>query len=197
MNSMHTAQRMTRNILILAGMIFVFAGAAVGQDAANGQATATVQTALTVTATQALDFGNLFPGNAKTIPVNDDDSAATFNIAGEANANVNCQLVLPTYMALPDGSDRMTIAFGDDVCGIDTTGTSTPDGLETDGGASEGYVDVNPRDMSSATLGGEIKIGGGAGNTQIFLGGKVTPKAAQAAGSYSADIILLVMYKGT
>jgi hypothetical protein len=51
--------------------------------------------------------------------------------------------------------------------------------------------------MSSATLGGEIKIGGGAGNTQIFLGGKVTPKAAQAAGSYSADIILLVMYKGT
>lgn len=197
MNSMHTAQRMTRNILILAGMIFVFAGAAVAQDAANGQATATIQTALTVTASQALNFGNLFPGNAKTMGPDDDDSTGIFNIAGEANANVNCQLVLPTYMALPDGSDRMTIAFGDDVCSIDTTGTSSPAAFEGVSGVSLGYIDANPRDLSAGTLGGAIKIGGGAGNTQIFLGGKVTPKAAQTAGAYTADIILLVMYTGS
>lgn len=197
MNSMHTAQRMTRNILILAGLVFVFAGAAVAQDAANGQATATIQTALTVSATQALDFGNLFPGNAKTMGADDDDSTAIFNIAGQAEANVNCQFVLPTYMATADGSDRMTIAFGDDVCSIDTTGTSSPSVFDGVSGLNIGYHEQNPRDLSSATLGGTIKIGGAAGNSQIFLGGKVTPKAAQTAGAYTADIILLVMYTGS
>ncbi len=197
MNSTNTAQGMLRNILVLAGLVFVFSGAAVAQDAANGQATATIQTALTVSATQALDFGNLFPGNAKTMGPDDDDSTAIFNIAGEADANVNCQFVLPTYMALADGSDRMTIAFGDDVCSIDTTGAETPSTFAGVSGLNLGYFEANPRDLSSATLGGEIKIGGAAGNTQIFLGGKVTPKASQKAGAYTADIILLVMYTGT
>ena len=162
------------------------AAVAFGQDVATGSATATVQTALVVSADNNLIFPALFQGVADSMANENDDSTAQFSITGQGSAGLNLQLTLPEYMALADGSDRMTISFRSTDAAVDTNNT-TPSTVV----AGDGWLDQNPYNLPAAAV-----VGSG-GQTNVYLGGKVTPSVSQTAGAYTADIILTVAYNGS
>ena len=177
-------------LVVLCLLLTVLVQAGQSQDVANGQATATVQAALVVTATNSLIFGNVLQGVAKTVANNVDASSGQFAVTGQGSAGISDHMTLPTYMALADGSDRMTIAFSNTDAIVDTT-VATPSTAV----AGDGWLDINPRDLNSVAPSGVVV--GLAGQTNIYLGGKVTPAIDQKAGAYTADIICSVAYNGT
>jgi len=156
------------------------------QDTVDGGASGTVLTIITATATQDLAFGNIFQGVPKTIGYDNDASSAIFTITGEASAGINMQLILPEYLSLANGSDRITIVFSSTAAAVDTT-TVTPSTVT----ASDGWIDQNPYNLPAAA------VIGASGITKIYLGGKIVPSTDQKPGTYSGDIILSVSYNGT
>ena len=178
-------------LLLTVFLLVLLPHGGLAQDVANGQATATVQTGLVVTAVQNLAFGNVLQGVAKTTPNNDDANSGIFSVTGANSAGVSVYFTLPTYMALADGSDRMTIAFSTTDAIVDTNATSPATAV-----AGDGWLDVDPRTLNSLAPSGVV-IGNATGETDIYLGGKVTPSIDQKAGAYTADIILTVGYNGT
>jgi len=186
---MRTAKQTRQNHLLVTvlGLCLLAAPAAVmSQDVATGSATATVQTALAVSADNNLIFPALFQGVADSMANTNDDSTAQFSITGQGSAGINLQLTLPEYMALADGSDRMTISFRSTDAAVDTL-VSTPATMV----AGNGWIDQNPYNLPAAAV---VGIGG---QTSVYLGGKVTPSRLQTAGAYTADIILTVAYTGS
>jgi hypothetical protein len=167
-------------------VILVLSQSASGQDVADGQATATVLTGLSVTAVQNLIFGNVFQGIAKSMPKNNDDSSGIFSIIGAPSAGISIYLTMPDYLALPDGSDRLVVTFGNTEANLDTT-VVTPSTFA----GTDGWIDQDPRNLNPA-----VRIGAG-GQTRIYLGGKVSPAVNQKAGNYAGDIVCSVAYTGT
>jgi hypothetical protein len=163
--------------------------AALPQDVAVGQATATVLAVLSVTATAPLAFGNVYQGVPKTI-AKDNGSAGIFTITGEADAVVAIYMQLPDYLATDaasgSGDDRMAISFSTTDCNVDTTGAGDPTGFV----AGNGWIDQDPHNITNATSVGSV-------GTNLYLGGSVTPSADQKAGNYEADVVLTVAYTGT
>ncbi len=159
--------------------------AVMSQDVANGQATATVQTPLTVTAPNDLAFGTVFQGVAKAVANNVAD-AGVFTITGQAGSGISVYLQLPDYMATATGDDRMVIAFSATDISIDSTANADPTAF------ASGWQNTNPHNLPSGVI-----IGGGSGQTSMFLGGSIYPSVDQTAGAYSADIILTVAYNGS
>jgi hypothetical protein len=158
--------------------------------AVTGQATATVATALTVEATQDLAFPLTYPGQPSTMTITNDDSTGIFTIKGEASAKIITTFYLPEYMTGP-GGDRMVITFGDTDCAIDTSAAGTPAAF------GDGWNNVNPQDLSTTGLSGDVPVIGSEApteETRIYLGGSIYPSIVQAAGSYTADIVLVVAY---
>jgi len=179
-----------RGALITAVALIAFAGSsATAQDVATGSATATLVVALTVTATQALQFGNVYQGVAKTVAKNV-ATAGIFTITGEPDANIAIYMQLPDYLATDavsgNGDDRMVIGFSTTDCNIDTTGGADPTAFV----ATDGWIDEDPHNITSAAMVGSV-------GTNVYLGGRVTPSVDQKAGDYEADIILTVAYTGT
>lgn len=156
------------------------------QDVATGTATATVLTALAVSASQNLIFGNIYQGVAATIGNNIDASSGIFNILGQGSAGISISFALPQFIALADGSDRMTIGFSSTDATVDSNNT-TPATVV----AGDGWINVNPNLLPAAT------VIGAAGQTNVYLGGRIYPAVDQSAGGYSGDIILTVAYNGT
>jgi hypothetical protein len=148
-------------------------------------ATATILTVISVSATQDLNLGTVFGGVPKTMGNDDDDSSAVFTITGEPSAGINVQLILPEYLSLANGSDRMTVIFDDNACSIDTVGTANPTTVVG------GFIDIDPRAIPAGVI-----VGSG-GTSKVFLGGKVIPSTNQKSGTYSGDIVLSVSYDGT
>ena len=171
--------------ILLLTMSVLLVTSAAAQDVAVGEATATVQTPLTVTATAALAFGTIFQGVAASVPETD-ANAGVFTITGQATAGISVYLQLPDYMSTATGDDRMVISFGSADCAIDTTANVDPTVAAT------GWTNQNPFNLPSGVI-----IGGVSGQTALFLGGSVTPSVDQTAGAYSADIILTVAYNGS
>jgi hypothetical protein len=167
-------------------VVVMAAGSVQAQDVANGQATATVLAALSVTAAQALQFGNVYQGVAKTQDETDDALSGIFDIVGAGSAGISIYLTLPQYMALADGSDRMTIAFGTADATVDTMDTSPATVVGTDG-----WINTDPNNLPAALVVGQ------GGQTNVYLGGKVIPGIDQVAGAYTGDIICNVAYDGT
>ncbi len=166
--------------------VLVVSESAYPQDVANGLATATCLASLTVTATQALAFGNVFQGVAKTQGKNDDANSGIFTIAGAPSAGLSVYLALPAFLALtPGGADRMLISFSTTDATVDTT-TVTPSTVI----AGDGWIDQNPYALPAAVV-----VGAG-GSTRIYLGGKVSPAVNQSAGNYVGEIVCSVAYTG-
>jgi hypothetical protein len=138
-----------------------------------------------VVAVQPLDFGQVYQGVAKIQDETDDALSGIFNLTGQGSAGISIYLTLPAYMALPDGSDRMTVAFGITDCAVDTMNL-TPSTVA----AADGWVDVDPNNLPNTLV-----IGQG-GQTNLYLGGRVIPSVDQAAGNYSGDIICSAAYTG-
>ena len=185
---MHSERKMPliwKIIVLLLTMSFLMVASVAAQDVAVGQATATVQTPLTVTATAALAFGTIFQG----VPVSVDEtnaSAGIFTITGQAGSGISVFLQLPDYMSTASGDDRMVIAFSTTDCAIDTTANADPTTF------GSGWTAQNPYALPSGVI-----IGTGSVQTALFLGGQVRPSVDQTAGAYTADIILTVAYNGT
>ena len=175
----------TRSRLILTMTLLLCPVMSLSQDFDDRSATARVMTVLSVTATQDLNFGQVFGGIPKSMGNDIDDSSAVFTVTGEPRAGINVELILPEYLSLSDGSDRMTVIFDDNDCSIDTVGTATPSTVVG------GFLNIDPRAVPVGVI-----VGGG-GATNLFLGGKVVPSANQKAGVYSGDIVLSVSYDGT
>ena len=168
--------------------LILLAGSAIAQPAvATRSATATIVTPIVVTATTDLAFGSVSPGVTKTVSrtaTGVDTTAAIFTIAGDPGSGILVQLTLPEYMSASSG-DRLQLLFTSTDCTVDSlAGTPASPGA----GA---WVGVNPRALPA------LKIGITNSSTSIYLGGKIIPQPRQAAGSYSADIVISVSYDGT
>jgi hypothetical protein len=177
-------------MLVTVAALVAFASANVAaQDVATGSATATLVIALTVTSTNALQFGNVYQGVAKSVAKTAAE-AGEFLIVGEPDANIAVYMQLPDYLATNaasgNGDDRMVIAFSTTDCNVDTNAGGDPTAFV----ATDGWADQDPHNVSNATTVGST-------GTNIYLGGGVTPSVDQKAGAYEADIILTVAYTGT
>ncbi|MBI5267867.1 MAG: hypothetical protein HY851_11610 [candidate division Zixibacteria bacterium] len=175
-------------LMVMAGLATMTAPAANAQDVTTGSATATILAVLSVTATQALNFGNVYQGVAKTQDETSDANSGIFTITGAAAANISCYFQLPEFVALANGSDRMTITFSSTDATFSVLDAAAPSTPSAPGlGAT---LNTNPRNLTGTAI-------GAGGTSQIFLGGKVIPSVNQTAGAYSADIVLTVAYLGT
>lgn len=185
MNSLRARWNSTVTLLVIVVLAVAAASPAHSQDVAVGQATATVLAVLTVTATQALDFGNVYQGVAKSQDETSDASSGIFTITGEAGAAIACYFQLPDYVALANGTDRMPISFSTTDAAFSILAGGTP---STPGAGATN--NTNPRNLTGTVI-------GAGGTSKVFLGGKVIPTINQTAGSYSADIVLTVAYTGS
>jgi hypothetical protein len=70
--------------------------------------------------------------------------------------------------------------------------TSTDGAWDTSAGAQ-------PEDGTSTAFNPHAQLSQAlvAGNLAIFLGGTVVPRADQTPGSYSGDVVVMVMYNGS
>src|SRR6267142_916368 len=85
--TMNTASKLT-----LAALALTVLGTAAAQAQVNNAsitATATVQQPINVTGAQSLNFGNVFPGVAKTIAATDGTNAGRWDVSGQASTLVN------------------------------------------------------------------------------------------------------------
>jgi len=130
-----------------------------------------------VTVNSNLTFGTMFPGIPKTVDKSS-TAAAEFSIGGDAGAEVTIDFTLPAYLS--SGANNMQIIFYSDGCAIDSNPTPNQ--------SSPTYDDLNPWQTLTYDL--------GSSGLTIWIGGKAIPGVRQAAGTYTADIILTVQYTG-
>ncbi|MEE9554551.1 MAG: hypothetical protein V3W18_09660 [candidate division Zixibacteria bacterium] len=173
-------------LAIVAAVLWLISIPVSALDFTDGAASGTVLTIIAATSTQDLAFGSIFQGVPKLIGYNNDAASSIFTITGEASAGINLQLILPEYVSLSGGSDRMTIIFSSTDAAVDTT-TATPSTVS----ASDGWINQNPYNLPASA------VIGSAGTTRIYLGGKIVPSIDQTPGAYSGDIVLSVSYNGT
>jgi hypothetical protein len=176
-------RKVTRVTVVTAMASTLLWSSARTQDVAVGTAQATVLASLTVTSLAPLDFGTVYQGIGKSIANNNAD-AGVFTITGQATSQVTVYMQLPDYLQGP-GNDRMVVAFSTTDATFDPTANANP---TTPGIGST--LNTNPHAFPSGLT---LSAGGAA---SIFLGGKVIPSVNQAAGNYTADIVLTVAYNG-
>lgn len=163
---MRTLTRVSAVVAVLLSL----ATAAQAQSA-NINVTANVFQAMTVTGARTLDFGNVFPGVNKAIAVSDATSGR-FDLTGQASANVNLTFTLPA--TLTSGANSMPIGTW--------TGCTAPTN------STAGCTAFTPSGTPSASA------FSGAGALFVWVGGTVSPAAAQAAGTYTGTVTLTAAY---
>jgi len=162
--------RIATRVSAVVAALFSLATAAQAQSA-NITALATVFQPISFASTRNLDFGNVFPGVAKTVGV----AAATsgqFEMAGQASANVNLSFALPTNLTSAGNNLPIGTWTGCTNATNTTTGCTsfTPSGSATPSAFS------------------------GTGALWVFVGATVTPAAGQAAGNYTGTVTLTAAY---
>jgi hypothetical protein len=161
--------------LSFAALALVLAGVVTAQaQGVNGSITATaqVQTPITVTGTQNLSFGNVFPGVAKAVAYTDATNAGKFSVAGQGSTPVTYSFTLPANLTsagnnLPIGS---WLGYENTVNSTSGGSAITPSGTPA---------------TSTLSAGGALFL---------FLGATVTPPANLPAGAYSGTVTLTVSY---
>jgi hypothetical protein len=143
----------------------------VAQNSASANVTAEVQQPITVTATDDLDFGVVYPGLSKTIGVGHAD-AAKFTINGQPSANINLTFSLPTELV--SGGNTMPLSAW----------SALHNTVANVGG---GTVFVPSPAATSTTL-------SAAGERFVFVGATADPAVSQPAGTYNGMMTLTVVY---
>jgi hypothetical protein len=156
---------------VLAAGLSLGAGALEAQTSANIQATATVLSAVTVTAGNNLQFGNVTPGVNKAVAIAD-AGAGRFDVVKAANEGVTLAFTLPTDLV--DGGNNLPI-------GSWTGGWNTS---QTPAGAT-GFTPSGAGTNTTATAGTGIFV---------YVGATVSPPPAQPAGSYAGTVTMSVVY---
>ena len=149
------------------------------QESATIQALATVMSALTVTGTNDLNFGNVTPGTPVTVDKADVGMAGEFTITGGPAAEVDLDLPLP---------DSLRTAMGD---AMDVTFTATDASYDDGTGGGQ----VAPGGVINPLITATNDIGPG-GLMTVWIGGRVDPGVAQTGGSYTGTITLTVTLTG-
>jgi len=158
-------------VLAAVALLGVTALAAPAQsNNANIAVTAVVQQPINVAATNALAFGNVFPGVAKTVLVTS-ASAGSFAVTGQASTPVSMTFVVPA--SLTSGVNTLPI------------GTFTGNWNGTNAPTGTGFTPSAA--ATAATL-------SATGQMFVFVGATVTPATTQAAGSYSGTLQMTVVY---
>jgi hypothetical protein len=140
-------------------------------QSANITALATVFQPISFGTTRNLDFGNVFPGVAKAIPVTDANSGQ-FELAGQASANVDLSFTLPANLT----------SLGNNLPIGTWTGCTSPTNT------TAGCTSFTPSGAATPSA------FSGAGALWVFVGATVTPAAAQAAGNYTGTVTLTAAY---
>src|SRR5205814_1258252 len=151
--------------LAFAALALVLTGVIAAQGQVNGSmlATAQVQPPITVSGTQNLSFGNVFPGVAKAVAYTDAANAGKFSVAGQASTPVTYSFTLPTN--LTSGGNNLPIGSW---LGYENTSNSTSGGSGITPSAAP----------TSSTL-------SGSGALFFFVGATVTPRTSAAnAGQF-------------
>lgn len=164
---------MTAELMITVAFALLAADvhAAGAQTSASANVTASVSQPLSVSATNGLAFGTLFPGNAKTVAVTE-AAAAAFSISGAANGNVSMTFGIPS-----------TITSGANTLTVDTWTARR----NTTNSASSGTDFTPSASATQAAL-------SGSGNLYVFVGATAHPGSSQAAGAYTGTLTLTVVY---
>ena len=164
----------TASKLSLALLALTLVGTSVAQaQTASINATATVQTPLTLAGQADLAFAAVFPGVVKTV-LSTDPGAGRFQISGQAAAGINVSFTLPTN--LTSGANNLPI------------GTFTGGQFATNTQASQTALVPTAPTVTAIGAGGTLFI---------WLGATVTPAFGQVAGAYSAPIVMTVSYTGS
>jgi hypothetical protein len=156
---------------ILAAGFSVGAMRAEAQNSANINATATVLSAITVTAANDLQFGNVTPGVNKTVAITD-AGAGRFNVVKAANQGLTLTFTLPTNLS--DGTNNLPI------------GTWT-------GGWNTSATPVGATAFTPNAAGTNTAVTAGT-TVFVYVGATVTPAAAQVAGSYTNTVTMSAVY---
>lgn len=133
----------------------------------------TVVYAQSVIGTQSLNFGNVIPGIPTTVLPTDPVNDGQIRITGAGFfRSVTVRFTLPAVMNGPSGA-TMPISFSSTDAGISWQGTIAS------------MTTFNPNAPFTYTL--------WLSSGTVYLGGRVSPGAAQASGSYTGTIILTVI----
>lgn len=158
--------------------------AAQGNSTANATVNATAEVAAAISASGTdLDFGTVFAGISKTVATADatpgSRAAARYTINGSANAPVSISFSsVPTDLV--SGANTMPIGSWS-ACANTTSSGAAGSGCTTAVAVSAA---TSPAALS------------GTGELYVFVGAAVTPGASQVAGTYAAQLTMVVQYTG-
>ncbi|MBD3258688.1 DUF4402 domain-containing protein [candidate division GN15 bacterium] len=186
MNGTSRMKLLSRFLPVFAALLIIAGGStAWAQASATADATANVLPQLTVAQEQDLAFGDVLPGDSAMVDVAADDaSVGIVRISGQATENVTVALMLPTHLDEDGGGgDKLVIEFA-----------ATDGAWDATGGASV------PSDLTHTVYDPNTVLDqpfGGAGDLDIFLGGKVRARNAQTAGAYTGTVMVIAWYAGS
>ena len=124
-----------------------------------------------VTGIRNLDFGVVIRGVQTTVSPNDPIRSGRFYVRHILNRPVQLRFTLPTQLARVGGGGNLPISFGaTDAVARGTAATSAP-------------VTFNPNNPKTFTLKTSADF-------YVNLGGRVSPAAGQATGTYNGTVIL-------
>jgi len=136
---------------------------------------------LTIASANTLNFGILIPGSPTTLNARTSVGAGKFDIHGAQRAEFTLTLTLPTELRVGPGPLSIPVTF-DGSSGCHST-------IDNQNSCSA----YNPTTVLTA----RIRNRASPDNTHfVWLGGTVSPGAAQAPGVYTAVITALVQYTG-
>lgn len=150
------------------------------QESATIQAVATVISALTVTGSNDLNFGNVTPGTPKSVAKTDFGTAGEWSLSGPAAAEVQITFTLPDSLHSATAAMPVTFLASD---------ASYEDG--TGGGQAAPAGNLNPLNTNL------VNLSAVDGSMTVWIGGQTTPSAGQAGGNYSADVEIIVSLTGS
>lgn len=169
-------------LMAVAGALLAPRGA-LAQAVANITASADVDnTALTVTNVNNLQFGTVVPGTPVTIDPKTSANAAYFVVQGARNAEVSITMTLPSQLTTGVGGHTMPISF------------STTAGCYRRQNANQANCTYfNPNVALVVRINNQTPPNN---HINVWIGGTVSPSAAQNGGVYRGTVTLTVIYTG-
>ena len=175
---MHRILRLGLVAALGASLSMPTVAAAQNSDSDQIQATLTVIQAILVTGTQDLAFGTVLGGAAVTIDWQD-PLAGALEIDAAPGEQIDATFTaLPAVLTRVGGTETVAITYTAGVNDVNDQASGTPVTDPTGVGVASFAVPTT-------------------GQVYIWLGGSVSPAAAQAVGDYVATIELTASYTGT
>ncbi len=176
--------------------VCVFANGGQGDDG-KIKATANVVAAIEVSGQKDLVFGNVTPGNDKSVSsigeitqgvTTGGEQAGRFYVTKGANTEVLVDFSLPDNLINTTGSgnEELEIVFAATDARFSTD--------ESDNSNGANHISFNPSEVQTLENEGATAAYFSASNFRVYIGATVKPNINQVAGDYETDIDLTVTY---